>query len=201
MIARVWPGDEGAKRAALGDWRTMPFAAAGYDAVIGDNCLAFLSYPDGLEQVVAQVRRVLRPDGLAVFRVFVAPQTPPSDDDLIRFAYSLKGKSQDAFRWRIAMHTANCAPTPNVLANDVWLEFRRLFPKPEELLRANGWEEGSFSVLELYRGSEMMISFPTVDELSGVALRQFGQMDLHSSGDYPMSEHCPFVVLRGFAAT
>ena len=68
MIEHVWPGDTDTRRAVQGDWRHMPFDDASFDAVTGDNCLAMLAFPDAVDQVLAEARRVLRPGGATVVK-------------------------------------------------------------------------------------------------------------------------------------
>ncbi len=200
MIAHVWPGDTETRRAVQGDWRDMPFEDAQFDAVVGDNSLAFLPFPDQIGRAFAQVRRVLRPEGLAVFRMFLAPDQQPGDADLVRFGRALKGRSSDALRWRVAMQAACEAATPNVIADDGWRVFQRAFPDMASLVEGNEWGADEVRRLALFDGSTMALSFPTRAELARVALQHFATLELLSSGSYLMAEDAPFVVMRGSAA-
>lgn len=199
MIAAVWPGDSPDRRAVLGDWSDMPFDDASFDLVVGDGSLTLLPFPDGVDHVLSEVRRVTKPGGQAIFRIFIAPDAPLSDDDLISYARSLKGHSIDALRWRFAVQAVHGAPTPNIVSDDAWRAFVRLFPDPAPLMAENGWTDEDFQRVALYRDGKMQLNFPTRAQIETAAGRHFGDIAFQPSGDYPMSELCPFLVLRGDA--
>jgi ubiquinone/menaquinone biosynthesis C-methylase UbiE len=62
MCGRDRPG----RRAILGDWTRLPFAAESFDAVIGDASLN--AAPEHGDQIVAEARRVLTKGGKVVER-------------------------------------------------------------------------------------------------------------------------------------
>lgn len=63
----------------LADWRQMPLPAASFDVIFGDGSLNVL--PDGYETLFKEVKRVLRPGGKLVLRVFVRPELPVNKDE------------------------------------------------------------------------------------------------------------------------
>lgn len=196
MIAQVWPGDRENRRAVSGDWRDMPFEDGAFDVVVGDGALTLLSYPNGVDDALAEVRRVTSDDGLAIVRTFIAPDAGLTDDDMMTYASSLKGHSIDALRWRFAVQAVHTAPTPNIVSHDAWLAFDRLYPDPTALMAANDWTAQDLQRVMLYRDGAMAMSFPSKEQLRQVALNHFDSLIFESSGVYPMSELCPFAVMR-----
>ena len=194
MIAHVWPGDTETRRAVQGDWRQMPFAEASFDAVTGDNCLAMLAFPASVDQVLAEARRVLRPGGVAIFRVFLAAE-PADDDDTLR-AFGLTGcrGSMDALRWRMVMAQSHPDGDPNVRVGDGFAHLDRLFTR-EELTAAQGFTADDFARLEVYRDSETRFSFPTRARMEQLARAHFSRVEFLPSGDYPLSEAAPYMRL------
>lgn len=196
MIAQVWPGDNDMRRAVLGDWANMPFDDDTFDIVVGDGSLTLLPYPDGIHAVLAEIRRVTRQDGRAILRTFIAPDVGLSDNDMMAYANALKGQSIDALRWRFAVQAGSAAPTPNIVSHDAWLEFDRLYPDPTALMAANGWSAQDLERIILYRDGVMAMNFPTKDQLVQVVGDHFGRLTFRPSGDYPMSELCPFAIMQ-----
>lgn len=196
MIAQVWPGDNDSRRAVLGDWRAMPFEDEAFDIVVGDGALTLLSFPNGVDDVLAEVRRVTRKDGVAIVRTFIAPNAELSDTEMKAYINSLKGHSIDALRWRFAVQAVHAAPTPNIVSHDAWQAFNRLYPDPSELMAQNGWTAQDLQRVELYRDGAMALNFPTKRQLEQVILNHFSHLAFEPSGDYPMSDLCPFAVMR-----
>lgn len=195
MIAHVWPGDTQTRRAELGDWRSMPFEADQFDAAVGDNSMSLLAYPGDLDQALGELRRVLRPGGRAVIRWFLAPDTAPTDTELVSFVDELDAEGADALRWRFAIDAVHSADGQNVRVTEAYEKYTRLFPDLEKLAYDKGWDAGQQTRLELYRGSEMELAFPKREEMEAVARRHFDHIDYFPSGDYIMAEFAPLVVL------
>lgn len=195
MIAEIWPGDTERRRAVLGDWRDMPFADAAFDAAIADNAMAMLAWPGDVDTVLSEVRRVLKPGGVAVFRWFLAPDEAPGDAELKALALSLRGKASDIMRWRFVMHAVHEAGEPTVPVRAAWLKYSQLFPDFGELARANGWDAAELSELDIYRDSTVRFTFPTLAQMRAAAGRHFASIELVPSGDYPLAQFAPFVIL------
>ena len=196
MIDHVWPGDTPRRRAVEADWRALPFADASFDAVAGDNALGMLRFPDDVDRVLGHLRRVLRPDGVAVVRWFCAPEARASDDELRAWGMAGCGGSVDALRWRLVLHCVHDAGGPNVVAGGAWRHFTRLFPDTDALRAAHGWSEAELARVAVYRDSEMVFSFPRRAQLVDLARRHFAGVTLAPSGDYPLAEAAPLVVMK-----
>lgn len=195
MVAEIWPGDTDKRRAVLGDWRDMPFEAESFDAAIGDNAMTMLYWPDDVDAVLAEVRRVVKPDGIAVFRWFLAPDRPATDTELKALALSLRDKASDIMRWRFVMDAVHEAGEPTVPVRAAWRKYSRLFPDFGELARANDWDAAELAELDIYRESTAQFTFPTLAQMQAAASRHFSSIELVPSGDYPLAEFAPFVIL------
>ncbi|MBY6153566.1 class I SAM-dependent methyltransferase [Vannielia litorea] len=194
MIEHVWPGDTESRRAVQGDWRQMPFDDASFDAVTGDNCLAMLAFPGCVAQALAEARRMLRPGGQAIFRVFLAAE--PADDDAALRAFGLAGceGSMDALRWRMVMAQSDPAGDANVRVGDGFALLDRLFSR-DELTGAHGFTESDFARLEVYRDSETRFSFPTRARMETLAGAHFSRVEFLPSGTYPLADAAPYMRL------
>lgn len=195
MIAEIWPGDTERRRAVLGDWRDMPFADATFDAAIGDNAMTMLAWPGDLDAALGEVRRVLKPGGIAVFRWFLAPDSAPEDGELKALSLSLRGKASDIMRWRFVMDAVHEAGEPTVPVTAAWRKYSRLFPDFGELARANDWDAAEVAELDIYRDSAVRFTFTTRAQMQAAAGRHFASIELVPSGDYPLAEYAPFVIL------
>lgn len=195
MIAHIWPGDTQSRRAVLGDWRDMPFENESFDAATGDNAMAMLAFPDDIDATLKEVRRVLKPGGIAVFRWFLAPDSPPEDAELKALALSLSGRASDIMRWRFVIDAVHEAGEPTVPVTAAWRKYSRLFPDFGELARANGWDDAEMAELDIYRDSGVRFTFPTQAQMEAAAGRHFSSIELVPSGDYPLAEFAPFVIL------
>lgn len=195
MVAGIWPGDTERRRAVLGDWRDMPFEAGSFDAAMGDNAMTMLAWPHDVDAVLAEVRRVVKPGGIAMFRWFVAPERAATDAELKALALSLRGKASDIMRWRFVMDAVHEAGGPTVPVKAAWRKYSRLFPEFGELARANDWDAAELAELDVYRDSAAQFTFPTLAQMRTAAGRHFSSIELVPSGDYPLAEFAPFVIL------
>jgi SAM-dependent methyltransferase len=195
MIAQIWPGDGPNTRAVQGSWLNMPFEDDSFDVVIGDGSLTLLPFPEKVENVLSEIARVLRPDARAVLRCFVALDNALTDDELRSYATSLKNKSIDALRFRFAINAVHAANSPNITAAQAWRDFAELYPDPEPMLSENGWNVADFARFQMYKDNSMSMNFPNRAQLSNLCARHFSAVSFHDSGDYPMAELCPIVVM------
>jgi len=163
---------------------------------LGDCGLSGQGFPAGVDRMLSEVQRGLRPGGEAIIRVFIRPDDLPTDDDLISFVYGLKGHAIDALRWRYAIHAAHISGGENIKAAAAWDAFAAAFPDHAPLLQKNGWSAEDFKRVALYRGSQMHLNFPSAETLAARAQSLFQQVSFAPSGDYPMAELCPFLILR-----
>ena len=97
----------------------------------------------------------------------------------------------DAARWRVAMAAA--AGRPNVRVAEIYDAFEAAFPD-RRALSEDRLDPASFDVIDAYRGSPVVYSFPPRAALAAAVPAAFARPRFVSSGDYPLSERCPFLV-------
>ena len=191
MIDRVWPGDDQGRRAILGDWTALPFPDASFDAVIGDGSLN--SAAEAMDRVLAEVRRILAPDGTAVFRIFASPEAPESLAQIQEDASGGWGNVH-ALKWRIAMALAASAPGAVVPVATILAEFNRLFPDRAELALRTGWSGDEIETLDAYAGADHSLGYPTAAQMIAIAAPMLGQPQVLAGTGYPLAERCPTMV-------
>jgi SAM-dependent methyltransferase len=192
MIERVWPGDEEKRRAIIGDWTDLPFEDGTFGAVIGDGSIN--SAPEVMEQVIGEVRRVLRPGGRAVFRMFCSPEEPESlaliAEDLDR---GWRGNLH-ALKWRIAMALAASMPTAIVPVGMILEAFNDMFPERSELASRTGWAMEEIATLDAYSGAGHSMGFPTLAGILDLAGPHLKHVSVLPGAGYPLAERCPTLV-------
>lgn len=191
MIDRLWPGDEPGRRAIVGDWTALPFEAGQFGAVIGDGALN--SVASGLDALIGEIARVLRPGGVAAQRVFASPADRESLESVRDDALSKRIGNVHALKWRIAMAIAEApdflVPVANILA-----AFNILFPDREELASLTGWESLEIDTLDAYVGAWHSLCFPTRTALQDLGAGRFTAFRIVESDGYPLAERCPLIV-------
>lgn len=146
----------------LGDWRALPFDDASFDAVIGDGCLNI--FEGDPAQFFLEMRRVLRPNGRLILRVFISTEVR---EPLERVLEEKDRQGFHAFKWRVAMSLAN----PLVAVKDIYDTIAPVWPHP---------------TLEVYRGSPAVYYFPCLRDLPTWTRIRF-------SHSYELSERCPIL--------
>ena len=194
MIDRVWPGDSDRCRAILGDWTRFPFPDGSFDAVIGDGSLN--SSADGLERVLAEVRRVLSPGGTAAFRMFCSPETSETLAEIQQDSEVVGSGNVHALKWRIAMVLAASSPGAVVPVRKILAEFNRMFPNRARLARCTGWDEEEIATLDAYVDADHSLAFPTAAQMLEIAAPFFDSAEVVTASGYPLAERCPTMIWR-----
>ena len=192
MLAQVWPGGAANRRAMLADWTDLPFAAGEFGAVIGDAPLN--AAPHHAEIVVAEVSRVLAPNGRFAFRAFCSPEKPESLEAIRAEALAGRVGNLHALKWRIAMALAASRPAAIVAVVDILASFNALFPDRSELAGRTGWSMAEIETLDAYVGAEHSLSFPTLQSVIDLVNSQFSGVGVTSVEGYPLAERCPTIV-------
>ena len=178
MIAALHPQPG----AVAGDWRALPCADAAFDVVAGDGCLTTVAYPTDVAAVAREIARVLAPGGVAVLRLFVAPETREALDAIE------PGGSFHALKWRIAM-----ALGESVRVEDIRAAFDARFPDRAALAARTGWDRAVIDAIDVYRDSPAVYSFPTLARTLA-ALSPLVARDVIAPA-YELGDRCPTVVL------
>ncbi|RJT33315.1 class I SAM-dependent methyltransferase [Mesorhizobium waimense] len=196
MIASIWPGDTGTRKAVIGNWLDLPIASNSVDAVIGDGCLSALHSSTARLHLLAEIERVLKPGGRAGLRLFAGPEAP---DDLAAVRELTLAGGVATFhelKWRIAMSCTGGYPDRAIKVKAILKAFDALFADREELSLATGWDMAVIGTIDVYATSQASYSFASAAVLVGEASRHFGRGRLAPTGTYDMVERCPLLVLE-----
>ena len=194
MIALAWPGDNGTRRALLGDWRRLPLAEGAVAAAIGDGSITMLRFPEDMLLLIDQLRMVIVPGGRAVIRCFATPE-PAETLAEVREAALSGGIGFHAFKQRLNMATAHEGGDVNVSSEALHTSFERLFPDRHQLARASGWSLEAIAEIDAYRGSAYLHCYPSRSQLLRVVPSWMRAAAFVETDGYPLAERCPLLVL------
>jgi hypothetical protein len=172
----------------------MPVATAGGDIALADGIFAACSYPEGYLSIAQELRRVIKPGGLFLTRVFSRKPEGDSIDAVFDDLHAGRFGSLDHFRWRLgtALQT-NIAK--GVRLGDVWDLWHERIPDPEPLLARMGWSKDAAVVFDQYRGLDARMNFPSVEEMRRSLSPGFCLVD-SSYPDYELGDCCPTLCFR-----
>jgi SAM-dependent methyltransferase len=195
MAQAVWPGNIPGKRwVVCGDWLALPRPNSSCDVVIGDGSLNCVRFPDGLRAVAKNIRDVLDPDGVLLFRCFVRPTTKELPEDVFSDLVHARIPSVNHFKFRLLM--AMQSSTENgISVHDVYEKWADSDIDQEALMARTGWDKRAFQSIELYKGQDVIHTFPAIEELRSV-LHEFFEECSVSTPAYPLGERCPRFILR-----
>jgi SAM-dependent methyltransferase len=192
MIQSLWPPEKGPanSRIVLADWCAMPIPPETIDIVAGDGCFMLMDYPDGYSTFIREVRRVLRPGGLLVIRVFLRPDCAESVE-MISDALS-RGQigSVHAIKLRLlaALHGVSGAGSRLDDVLRAWSSMSSLLPAQPDGIR--GWTPEEIVGIESYRGMDSRYYLPTLAELRKTMSDGFTELDC-SCGRHELADRCP----------
>ena len=193
QIERMWPGDGPDRRAILGDWRTMERPHTPFTAAIGDGALSTLDWPGEYRNVLERVANSLAPGGIVVIRCFIAPDEPETLEQIADDVLTGRETNVNATRWRVAIAAADA--NGSIFARDLAATWRRIFPSLPELAELTGWSlEGMELILGSFERASLRYSFVTRAAVLETLPGSLAGARFVSSGDYPLSARCPFLV-------
>jgi SAM-dependent methyltransferase len=195
MAQAVWPGNIPGKRwVVCGDWLALPRPNSSCDVVIGDGSLNCVRFPDGLRAVAKNVNDVLDPDGVLLFRCFVRPTTKELPEDVFSDLVHARIPSVNHFKFRLLMAMQSSAEN-GISVHDVYEKWADSDIDQEALMARTGWDKRAFQSIELYKGQDVIHTFPAIEELRSV-LHEFFEECSVSTPAYPLGERCPRFILR-----
>ena len=145
----------------FGDWGDLPFSRQ-FDRIIGDGCLNIFQGDPSL--IFQEAKKVLKPGGRLILRVFVSPEEKEPLDWVLRNRGDM---GFHAFKLRVGHAMAN----PYVRVKDRCDVIRSICDHP---------------TLSVYEDSDLIYYFPKLSELPPWDEIQFGK-------SYELSERCPVI--------
>lgn len=193
MIAVVWPGDSETKRAVRGDWLTDIPALGAFDLCVGDLSASQLPGGGAARQLLGAACGALLPDGRLVMRVLCRPDAPVTEAS-IRASVLDPGFSFHALRVLIALHLSQRLG-PVFPARAILDVFDSVFPDRAAFLAQTGIAAEVLGLVDHYAASAQSWYVPDRHESLALAAETGRPAWLASSGDYPMAEHMPILVI------
>jgi hypothetical protein len=194
MVRLVWPGDlRGVRQGVVGNWLESGLAAGSQDLVIGDGGFGFFAYPDAQRALLSELKRVLVPSGLFVYRHYAQIENQESPDQVLNAARSGGIGNFHAFKWRLAM-ALQADSASGVRQQDVWTTWTAARIDPT-LLPQPGWSQRAVATIELYREKQARLYFPTVREFTALLEEQYSEIKIEYPG-YELKERCPTLAAR-----
>lgn len=167
MIRNVWETRYHNKQncqAFLADWTNIPLKNNSCDVVLGDGCFTLLKYPETYHQVLQEIQRILKPEGLLSMRFFLRPSQAEQITTI--FEELEKGiiTNFHLFKWRLAMALQKSAEE-GISVNYVYQVWRQNISSPEKLLVKLGWSLDLLRTINVYENSATIYTFPTLEEV------------------------------------
>jgi hypothetical protein len=94
-------------------------------------------------------------------------------------------------KWRLAM--AVQPDHRNVPVVEILRAFDEVVPDRAALAQQLGWSRAHLDSVDVYRGSSLTYSFPTVAEVSDVLAPYVAVREVHTPG-YELGDRCPTLV-------
>jgi hypothetical protein len=193
MVGSVWPGDvPGIRSAACGDWRAIPSPACSFNVVVGDGSLNCVRFPDDIEAVLEELSRTMTECGILVLRGYFQLPEPESPlaviDDMLRGAIP----HFHAFKLRLLMSMQESAEE-GVATDKVYRYWTSRNLDVDDVARRAGWSVPQIRSIELYSGTNTVLSFPTLREFRAVLSCYFHEISL-TIPSYALGERCPTLI-------
>ena len=195
MMQAVWPGNIRRRRAAvLADWRTLPLRESSCDVVVGDGSFSCVRYPQGFRTVAAEVRRVLRRDGILVLRCYVQPPAQERKEDVMEDLWRGAVPSFHWFKFRLLMAMQESSEQ-GTLVDRVYRFWASQNIDEAALVAQTGWDPAGIRTIALYRGRDTVHTFLTMAELRAALGEFFADITILTPPQ-ALGERCPILVAR-----
>lgn len=192
MARIVWPGDvPSVRRALVGNWMNSGLPAGSQDIVIGDGGFGFFNYPDGQRALAAELRKLIRPDGLFIYRHYAQAEKRESVSEVIDAMRAGRIGNFHIFKWRLAMAMQESSRT-GVKQDDIWQAVMNC-GLGSAGLPPTGWTAGAMSTVHFYRGKDSRLYFPTLDEFQSLLAQFFTDLCVEYPR-YELGERCPILI-------
>jgi hypothetical protein len=188
-IHALWRHPAGKRWPLCGDWLQLPLADKSCDIVAGDGSFNCMRYPEGYRALASAIDRVLRLRGLLLMRLFTRPEQPEEPAQVFADLHACRIPSFHHFKWRLVM-ALQTDVTRGVVVNNVFDAWVAAGICAEELSERTGWDLKVIETIELYKGKQTLLSFPTFAELQAVLAGCFDETSVYYP-DYPLGERCP----------
>jgi hypothetical protein len=194
MVRLVWPGDvPGVRRGLVGGWLETGMAPGSQHVVIGDGGFVFFAFPDTQKALLAEMRRILDPHGLLVYRHYAGVEPREASSEVFAAARAGSIVNFHVFKWRLAM-ALQANSTAGVRQHDIWSAWTEAGIDPTGLPQP-GWSARDVSTIGFYRDKQARLYFPTVEEFVELLEEHYKKIEVCYPG-YELGERCPVIAAR-----
>jgi SAM-dependent methyltransferase len=195
MINNVWPGPRNA--AICDDWTTMPLQSGSRDIVLCDGGVHLLTYPHEHRKFVQTLHRVIAPDGLCIFRLFIPPEKREEPEKVLQDLLDAKISNLNLLKLRLDM-ALHKDITQGVQLGLVWDAIHQAAPDFNRLASRLGWSLEHLLVINTYRDCQTRYHFLNLDDVRHLFCENPGGFRLEAVNvpTYELGERCPTVVFR-----
>jgi SAM-dependent methyltransferase len=176
------------------DWAALPVATGDADLVTADGCLNIIAWPGEVRQVLAEVRRMLRPGGRFLVRSTLRPPQPEALETILEDLEAGRIAGAYALKVRIGT-TLHDDGIGGFSMHDMWKMWLRLFPDQETVPARFGWPVGAFTFGTDYADQDIRLVYPTFDELLATVEPWFRLASVEH-GRYELADRCPTLLLE-----
>ncbi len=193
MVKSVWPGDvPGARAITCADWRSLPLADHSVNLVIADGSLNCLRFPGDLDRAAQSLRRVMSPDGRLIARCYLQAETPEPLESIFEALFNDPLPSFHHFKLQLLMAIQR-EVSLGARVSDAWRAWSEFRVDVDQVVATTGWDRKTVQMIELYRGSETVHTFPTRRELTSRLSPYFQEVDCFVPGG-AMGDRTPTLV-------
>ncbi len=195
MIDHVWPGAK--EEAVCAEWTAIPLADGSCDVALCDGGMVLLNWPEEHLRFAREIRRVLKPGGLCLLRIFCR-----------------NGKTESA-EAVLKNFVDGTIPTWNHLKLRLWLamqesleggiqqkkmleEILKVVPDLERHAEKIGWPVIHMKMLRKTSDNSTKYFFPNPADLEELMCAQAGGFELVSTLTHrgALGEFCPLITFR-----
>jgi hypothetical protein len=195
MARGVWPGNIPGKQAVVcADWQALPVRDASCHVVAGDGSLSCLRYPQGFLAVLSSVRRALCDEGMFLVRCYVQSEVPESPAAVFEDMFEGAIPSFHEFKLRLLMALQRRA-ADGVAVESAYQHWASYGFDAVEVSERTGWEPDAIRMIDLYRESETVYSFPTFSQLRSVIRDHFEEITVIGTSN-GAGGRCPILICR-----
>lgn len=188
MIEFVWPGSK--EQAILGDWRNIPLPDNKFDMALCDGGLLLLDYPIGHESMAKELARILKPNGLAAFRIFTKPLEPEPPENVISDLLDKKIRDLNCLKLRLGNAMQKRTET-GVVLSDIWNTLRINTFNWNDLSKHLGWDIENLEAIDAYQNNSACYHFLSTKEADNLFERNGFECVSRHSPTYLMGSQCP----------
>lgn len=194
MIDYVWPGSSHA--VICSNWLDMPLQNASYDIVLCDGGFHLLSHPVDQQRLINKLQRVIAPNGLCLFRLFVPPTTAETPNDVWQDLIALKIPNLNVLKLRLGMALQQDV-TDGVELAKVWDKLWEWSAADfNQLANYLNWPIEHLLIINTYRNNKARYHFLCTEGVCEAFCNQGFKWEYIYTPTYTLGERCPTVVLN-----